>query len=269
MSEQRQPPVDEVVLSFAFDKRGALLGPRAGLTLESFLQRFPTLELRPPYEMPAEFPPGPNSLSAAALGLRMSQMNDFPQARYWLSSDDGSRLMQVQPDYVALNWRKKSDLTYPGYEQLRSEFVDICVELNTALQRAGDEAIHLRQVELTYIDVVRPGGLWKSHSDTHKVANIEFGASDDYEQVSFSYSRVLRDDDGSFAGRLHASAQPAIDTETGVPVLNVSTTLRSASYLPKTPLEVGISFLDVAHVAITKNFEQMVREDVKRAWGLA
>lgn len=269
MNDQRQPPVDEVVLSFAFEKRGALLGPRAGLTLQSFLRRFPNVELRPPYEMPTEYPPGPNSLSAAALGIHMNQMNTFPQARYWMSSDDGSRLLQVQPDYFALNWRKKPGMKYPGYDQLHAEFIILCHELDASLRKAGDELLHIRQVELTYIDVLRPSELWKSHSDTHKVAQVEFGASDDYEQVSIAYSRVLRDDDGGFAGRLHVSALPAIDTESGVPVLNVTTTLRSASYLPKTPLEIGLAFLDEAHVAITKNFDQMVRENAKKAWGLA
>jgi hypothetical protein len=101
------------------------------------------------------------------------------------------------------------------------------------------------------------------------VAQIDFGASDDYEQVTVAYSRVLKGDDGSFVGRLHASAQPAIDTESGEPVLNVNTTTRSASYLPKTSYDVGLEFLDEAHAAITQNFDQMIREDVKRAWGLA
>jgi uncharacterized protein (TIGR04255 family) len=269
MDDQRQPPVDEVVLSFAFEKREALVGPRAGLTLRGLLERFPQLELRPPYEMPVEYPPGPNSFNAAALGLRMSQLNAFPQARYWMSSENDSRLIQVQPDYFALNWRKKPGLKYPGYTQLRSEFVDLCDLLNEALKSAGDEPIYLKQVELTYIDVLHPGELWKSHSDTHRVAQIDFGASDDYEQVTISYSRVLKGDDGRFVGRLHASAQPAIDTESGAPVLNVSTTTRSATYLPKTPFDIGLSFLDEAHRVITENFDQMVREDAKRTWGLA
>lgn len=265
---EHEPPVDEVVVSVAFANKQSLTGPWLGITVGSWLSRFPNVERQPPYDMPVEHPPGMHIPTGGGLRFEMLQ-GGVPNVRFWLSSNDESQLVQVQPDYFGVNWRRKgSDPRYPGYLAMRSLFFELLDELNNSTLQAEDGPLEIRAVELTYVDIIQSDDLWQRYSDAHKIVNIDFGGMADYEQFGLSYTRVLFDLENNFRGRMHVNVQPGVKVDTGAPVLNLTTTVRSAPLLGNNFVDVG-NFLDAAHDKVTENFNSITTSDARKAWGLS
>ena len=115
------PPVQEIAFSVQ------LVEP---LSLEAMVDigralsaSFPVWQMQPPLPRMVPSVIGQPFSLIASVGV--------PLPRFWFVSEDGLRLVQVQEDRVAFNWRRLGrDVPYPRYGTLRSEFERI-------LARAG------------------------------------------------------------------------------------------------------------------------------------
>jgi uncharacterized protein (TIGR04255 family) len=220
------------------------------------------VETAPPYEIPPETA----DLSAPLQAPRI-QLLTQPLPRYWLISADDQELIQVQPDYLALNWRHRGDVSdYPGYAAMRSRFRDLLETVEIGLSR-HQGSLKATRAELTYINVIHPSSLWSSHGDTHKLINIALPAGSSYEQLGFSYSQHLVGSKGEFAGRLHVALSPTVDWVKQEPQLTLSLTARSAD-LASQNLELISVFMDLAHSAIEKSFFNLISAEALSSWGL-
>jgi uncharacterized protein (TIGR04255 family) len=274
-----RPPVNEVVISIAFQSQPVLESPKLVVGLGRILEDFPSITEVPPYEMPMEKPLEEHGLQASIPQIQFVDPTQL-RKRYWLTAGDSSPLLiQVQADYFALNWRRKeAGEPYPGYDHLRELFDHYLGLFQEAVVGQKGDQLTVTQLELTYINILRPDESWGSHRDLSGVINLQTPGMDRFEQLNFAYSRTVTTESGSFYGRLHAAVatgyQPKSDSSElrtlspseGVPVINLSITTRSTA-LAEGIATVGRHF-DIAHDAVTGDFNSLTTGTARSNWGL-
>jgi len=240
----------------------ALSGPQLPAILGKWFSDHPRVETAQPYEIPSEPAELIGAFQAPSLQLLTQQM-----PRYWLISPDDQELVQVQPDYLALNWRFRNETNqYPGYLEMRRRFSDLLETTKSGLSN-HQGVFRPTRAELTYIDVIRPGALWSSHEDTHKLINLVLPSDASYEQLSFAYSRQLTARSDKFVGRLRVTVTPVVDWIKQEPQLNLNFTARSADFQDADVRPI-LEFMDLAHSEIKDSFNRLISEEALSAWGL-
>lgn len=267
MPDPVPPPVNEVVYSLSFERKASLTPPRLGMSLVELLDRYPNTEVRPPYDMQLELPleKQPTAVTAPRvdfLGVDQGNM------RYWLTSPDEVEVVQLQPNYLAMNWRRRMpEQSYPGYGALRRRFIEVYEQINRAVTAQDEDPIAPRQAELAYVNILQPDALWRHHGEMHRVVQIDFEDFQDYEQFSFAYSRGLQRQHDGFAGRVYVNVQPAIEALRHRPAITLTLTVRSAPLDPQT-LPAVLEFIDEAHREVTRAFSRITTVAARTAWGL-
>jgi len=252
------------VLSVALARQSALSGPLLSDVLGDWFQTHPRVEIAPPYEMPPETPGLVATPQAPPFQVIMAAPM-FP--RYWLVSPDDQELVQVQTNYLAINWRRR-DAThdYPGYDEMRTRFVSLLQTAESGLSR-HQGTLKPTRVELTYINLLHPDNIWSSHEGTHKIVALTVPNGLDYERLSFTYSQALVDSEKQFSGRLHVVLNPAVDWIKQEPQLILTLTARSAD-LADQNIDAALHFLDLAHIAAEDSFHRLISEAARQVWGL-
>ena len=130
-----KPPVNEVVLSVAFDRPPGLSIAHLGDFWHQHLRSdFPQIEEQAPYHRPVEIlgPPAPPAMN-------VQLMDRPPSPRLWAKSVDGTRLVQLQADWFAFNWRDApdSELEYPRWPAIENGFLTQLRRLAEYLRRSG------------------------------------------------------------------------------------------------------------------------------------
>ena len=117
--------------------------------------------------------------------------------RIWFETSDKIKLIQMQPDRFHYNWRKQEqeEHQYPGFENIYEQFKAVWVRYNSWLKEENmfDNSM-VNRLELTYIDHINKGILWKDFNEIDKVVNffkspnIEENSFMDGLNVAFSFS---------------------------------------------------------------------------------
>ncbi len=144
----RSPPVVEVIAAVAFEgmsqpEVAPLLG---AYWRERLREQFPRLEQQPPYFPPTEqFPaPGPFGQLHWSVGP--------PPIRWWALTQDGTQLLQLQPNWFACNWRKvQPHDDYDRWPARRDAFARWYLDLTEFLRSEGLPGPRVIQCEVTYI----------------------------------------------------------------------------------------------------------------------
>ncbi len=279
MTTVAKPPVNEVVISISFQPQPVLEGPRLLIGLSRILADFPQVNEVPPYEMPTEQPPEEQVLQPAVPRIQLIS-SPQTQRRYWLTSSESSPLLlQIQSNYLALNWRRQEGgEPYPGFEGLKASFQHYLGLFEEAVISQDGQPLTASQLELTYINILRPDELWGSTKDLPRVINLNVPGIDQFEQLNLAYSKPVRTESGSFYGRLHAAvatayqpkAEPAefrpLSIDDVIPVINLSITTRSVRFAESSAY-VSQHF-DLAHDAATEAFRSLTTDIARRNWGL-
>ena len=280
MTAVGRPPVNEVVLSVAFENQSVLVGPQILVTLGELLEEFPQVEEQMPYEMQAEHPIEDQLMQPQGPQVKFFAGNGPVERRYWLTQeDDSSFLLQVQSNYFALNWRDRVDgQRYPGFHELLGAFRSRFDQLNTRTHSRSSEPIRIQHAELSYIDLINPNPVWSNHSEIGNLLNVSSPALAAVEQLNFAYSRTISRD-GKFEGRLHTVAQTGYQLKSDEvalrpltlgdlsPVVNLSFTARSGR-LEGNTVDHAVTFFELAHDEITDSFRSLATQAALKEWGL-
>jgi uncharacterized protein (TIGR04255 family) len=281
MASGARPPVNEVVVSVAFDPQACLTGPQLFVTLRNFLADFSSIEEKVPYVMPVELPPEVQLAQPTVPPVQFIDGSKLPGRRYWLTdASDPALLVQIQADYLAVNWRKvKDDSPYIGFERLLERFVSVLARVQEAVDGAGGSRLAVRQAELSYVNLIRPDALWSSHREIGAVVNAQSPVLADFEQLNVAFTRSLADARGAFSGRLSSVAQTAFvadnenvelsraATSELVPIVNISTTVRSAR-LDRAGVDAAREFFLAAHDEAGLTFRQITTGAAREHWGM-
>lgn len=259
------PPVVEVSVSLQFTEIEGLNTAHLGLVWQKFRREFPRVETQPPLPRILEpdriEPPVPVTLE-----LKKAP----PLPRMWFISGDGTRLVQIQGDRFAFNWRRLDPSErYPRYDQIRSAFLRNLGAFAQFLKEEGFEDLDPDQVDLTYVNHIsatdKEGGFSPLENHLLLWAGAPPGARlPRPDSVSLRTQLTYRDGD-KFLGRLHIDLDSVFQTPDGSPAYQLQLTARGAP-LDRQELQGVPAFLDRAHVWIVQTFASLTTKEMHNEW---
>jgi len=264
-----KPPITEVALSVQFEPIEGLHSTMLGLMWgEVFRDNFPKVQQHAAISNTIELK-----------GIRRSfQNNQFKipllenvPSRTWLINEDETELIQIQQDRFIFNWRKiEGDEKYPRYPLLKKNFQEnLSLFLNFIKDNKLGDFIP-NQCDVTYINHIHNGDVWKSHDELNKVVSIW---SDEYseqfpleaEDYQFLNKYIINDDSGEFLGRLHINLQPAFTKNDDRPLFSMTLTARGRP--DGEGLDGVLKFFDVGRDYIVKGFTAITTPAMHKIWG--
>jgi uncharacterized protein (TIGR04255 family) len=256
------PPVVETVLSVQFETLIQMRAAHLGLIWQEFRDRFRRTEERPPLEPVFEKSPQQNK---PRLGVQLQALENIPVPRCWFLNQEGTELMQVQPDRFIKNWRKvgEGDL-YPRYEKVRAAFEADFARFRALLAAQELGSPRVNQCEVTYVNHIVAGEGWENYSEVDKVFRVwqqppEHSLPGRAEDVTWHARFPITGTDGKLLGRLHAVVQPAVRITDDRPMFVFNLTARG---------QVGdsLDFFDLGREWVVRSFAEMTTEKMHRIW---
>lgn len=261
----RKPPVVEVALAVQWE------APRLdALQIATFGHAvhddYPIREeqvARPP--MQEEF-----GIPERALPFQLEVLDRPPSQRFWFLTKDGSRLIQLQADLVAVNWRRTLEGgEYPRYPALREEARDSLERIQALLKDEEAAPLKPNWCEVTYINHIAPSSEENERPPLHRVlvgvapSQSSVLASPEDRQLIERF--VIRDGDEP-AGRVHVSALPAFRTEDRTPIYVLTLTARLRARA--TDVEGALTALDRGRELLDHAFVEMTTPEMHQRWEL-
>ncbi len=203
----------EVALSVGFEEFHRMLRYELDdLRDQKYAGQFTNDEEKAPHKPFIEEPDG----GLAAL----PSASPITNIRRWFSSEDGSRLVQVQRNWFARNWRATLESAgngavapYPGYASVRSDFAESLQGLIDFVEGADLGEFKPLQCEISYRFQLGAEGLWDGPGGLDRVARM-FAADGgsylpDLEAMRIITQYAMADETGKRRGRLYGRIETA------------------------------------------------------------
>lgn len=258
------PPVVEVAISVQFSELTEFELVHFGLFWDRIRQRYPLAEHYPPLPSVVELF-GAKGAQPASLSFE----SGFPIGRCWYLSEDGLRLIQVQPDRFVVNWRKlETKAEYPSYDVLKGSFLD---ELTFFLSFVRENQLgdfEPTQCELTYVNHVPAGRDWSTPGDLANVLALWSGRTSEPflpvpEEIRLAWQYRF-EENGTPLGRLHVHVQSASRKSDQSPLLVLQLTGRGSPL--GQDVEGVMRFLDKSHEWIVRGFTALTTDRMHKVW---
>jgi len=269
LPDYENPPVVETVFAVATRPLSLSVSDLALFGMERLGDEFPTRSEQPPISMPVEIFEGsamPNILPSISL------LTGAPPIRLWFQTEDRTRLVQLQRDYLACNWQGHNphgvtdDIPYPRYPMTEEFFLGTWDALSDFVGSRGGVAA-VNQCELSYINHINPGAVWERRGQIDSVLRLAGRAGDflpepEDAQFVFRYRIPFA---GVDVGRLYVQATPGVKSD-GSPVIQLNVIARGR---PTTDGREGIvGFFRLAHEWIVNGFAAVTTDAAQRElWG--
>lgn len=261
------PPVIEVVLAVTFEPLPGLTNVRLVETwVEVFRSRFPRVEERPAYDVPAEM-----FGSSPRPEVRISASFEPPPMRLWMISASDNELIQLQNGWFARNWRKVGEGDeYPRYEKhIRPAFADDWRQFQSYIEDNDLGTVKAVQCEVTYINHIKRQEFWNNHGDAARVFR-SIGALETRwgkaESVALKASMVIIDETSKEPlGRIHAQIDSAFTHRTKEPLFVYSLTARGKP-LGGSDIDAIIRFMDLGRERVVTSFVDWTTERAHQVW---
>ena len=261
LPDYRKPPVVEVIFAVAVAPLAIPVVDLARFGLERLGEEFPIHQDQPPARMPTES----FEDAAATIMPALSLLTGAPPIRLWFQSEDKSKLVQLQRDWLAYNWQGSSgDSQYPRYDPIENRFLQVWDSFSDFLANLSGETLTAHQCELSYINHITPDGLWERLGQLNKVLRLvdvagNFLPEPEDGQIAFRY-RIRQGDRN--AGRLYIQAAPGQRQTDRSPVIQLTLTARGE------PIGQGrggmVDFFRLAHEWIVNGFAAVTTETAQR-----
>ncbi len=257
-----QPPVTEVACSVLFPPLEGFLSAYFGLLWERF---------QPEYKFCDDVVPITPRIEAsdpqdADLQIKLSNVPPLP--RVWFINQDETRIIQVQRDIFAHNWRKvKVESEYPRYEYLVKAFQEHLTKFNNFLVEAELGEIQPLKYELTYVNQIPQGEAWLKFEDIGKIfPDVGWRISHERfltgpQNISWNAGFNLPNE----LGRLNISVKTVVINEH--PVILFDLSVRGiGTYTSRERLQ---NWFDIAHEWIVCAFADLTSEEIQtKHWKL-
>lgn len=260
-----QPPVVEAALAVQFDE-GAVDLLSVGAFRKTILSDFPKhaeYPSRPPMEEVFD-------VVAEQMPFRVEVLGTAPMPRVWLLNEEGSRLVQVQHDLIAINWRYLPEGSpYPRFRGLRDELRELLARLEEVVTEEGGRTLRPNWCEVTYINHITSDGerprldqlltVVAPPQPDRFLPPLEDG------QLIARY-RITDDAEASPIGRLTANVSSALRNVDRVPiwVLTLTGRVRSSGE----GLDEAMDALDKGHDWALQGFLDLTTPKMQSQWGL-
>jgi uncharacterized protein (TIGR04255 family) len=181
----------------------------------------------------------------------------------WFQTEDRTRLVQLQRDYLACNWQGLTeDVPYPRYPVTEEFFLDTLDAFSDFAIRRGDN-LAVNQCELSYINHITTGEVWERHGEIDKVIRLA-GSTGDFlpepedAQIAFRYRIPFA---GKDIGRLYVQATPGVKSD-GSLVIQLNMVARGRPTVDGRDGIVG--FFRLAHDWIVRGFAAVTTDTAQR-----
>jgi len=250
-----------------FDDVPHLNGPRMGLLWDRFRDKFPRIQIHPQRSPSFEVFGKPRESTSGDIVLEFSS---HPSPLVWYVSEDESELIQVQKNRFVFNWRCR-DKEYPRYGHVRKAFSNHLEVFRSFLaEEKISEELRTNQWEITYVNHIERGDLWRKHSDLGEIIpswkhRTNGGFLPKPEDVALNI-RYRINDEGEDIGRLHIVAQPVFAAPTKEPIIMLRLTARG-------PCQGGemtddlLRYLDIGRKWIVQGFTSITSPQMHENWG--
>jgi uncharacterized protein (TIGR04255 family) len=249
----------ETVFAVAIRPLSISVADLALFGVERLGEDFPTRTEQPPISTPIEVFDGPTPNIVPSLSL----LTGAPPIRLWFQTEDKTRLVQLQRDYLACNWQGLTeDVPYPRYPTTEEFFLKTLDMLSDfAIRRDGDVAVN--QCELTYVNHITAGGVWERHGQIDRVIRLasragEFLSEPEDAQLVFRYRIPFA---GKDIGRLYVQATPGVKSD-GSLVIQLNMVARGHPTVDGRDGVVG--FFRLAHEWIVRGFAAVTTDTAQR-----
>jgi uncharacterized protein (TIGR04255 family) len=267
-----KPPVVEVVLGVQFQRLPMHVG-HLGLYWDRVRGQFPQVQqqIQLPHIIERK------GIQASNPSPTISFLTPAEQIpRVWIISEDHCELIQLQADRFLRNWRRYhgpaiqyptyDGHTRPNFERDFTDFLDFA-----AIEKLPEPVAD--QCEVTYINVIRPCGVWEQFGQLGKVfkgwmAECPSVASGPPLAVQWRAKHEVVDADGRFVGHLFLELDSAFDGGSEgepQPVFQLQLIVRGR------PLGEGMSgvmrFMDLGHSTIVNSFAEVTTPEMQSVWG--
>jgi uncharacterized protein (TIGR04255 family) len=199
------------------------------------------------------------------------QMSPDLVVRLGLTSDDGSRLLQIQSDRLVHNWQRQGVADYPRYETIREAFEAHAKAFFALNARAGLPDPVIDQCEMSYINHIDAPPEHGGYAGATRVFS-QLQAPDgrdslpQLEDMGLRARYLIVGDDDRPVGRLHALAQPALRPGSpSVPGFRFSLLARGRP--PKPTLDGSLDFFDLGRRTIVCAFAALTTPEMHKLWG--
>lgn len=248
----KNPPLNEVAIGYTFLPRPDLLIPHLGRFWAEIDKTYPRCQHAAPIV---------DNINTGVLG-------DLPLPRIWFTSEDDTRLVQLQQDRLLVNWRDTGAGTpYVRFPAVRAEFERVQDLFRTYVERLTSEAIHPATYNLTYVNIIKQGEGWTSTADIGRVfPHLRWHGDERFlplpSDVGWKGTFPLPDGFGS----LTAQVQLAKLVRDNQPILRFELAANSGS-LGGNAMEFG-KWVELAHHWIVHSFKDLTGEEMHRKFWL-
>jgi uncharacterized protein (TIGR04255 family) len=260
-----RPPVVELIFAVALVPLTMSLVDLAQFGLEELGENFPVRQDQPPARMTVETFDDTVKDLVPSLALLMGA----PPVRLCFQSEDKTRLVQLQRDWLAYNWQVGSaGSPYPRYRRIEEQFIQIWDGFSTFVNQHSSEVLTPQHSELSYINHITPDGVWERPGELHRVLRLAGNADrflPEAEDGQFSF-RYRISHEGADIGRLYVSAAPGQRQVDRKPVIQLTLTARGG---PLTPDRDGmLGFPRLAHEWMVNSFAAVTTSQAQELlWG--
>ena len=257
LPEYDNPPVVEVVCGVLFKPIEGLTIPYFGMLWDRFKPEYRRSRQMPPLASVTERFDG--SPSEAELNIALP--------RVWFATEDESGLIQVQGDRFHHNWKQsENSKIYPHYESVFDKFLAHLDSFEAFLDEQQLGTVEARQYEMTYVNHIPAGTIWKSSEEIGKIFP-DFGWRiaagrflPAFEAISWTTIFPLPEQ----TGRLHIGIRLGRRNPGNIPVIRLDLTARG---IGKDSSRDGmIEWFNVAHRWIVWGFTDLTSEDAHKQW---
>jgi uncharacterized protein (TIGR04255 family) len=262
-----RPPLIEVAMTVQFEPLEAFKSPQIGLLWgEAFRSEFPKVEEQPPIEHVIEV----RQRRLIQPGRPQVKVLSQPETpRFFFVNETGNELLQIQPDRLSFNWRRRREYDYRRYPSSRESFQSWFTSLCRFIEREKLGEVVPDQCELVYVNhVLYPAGAAPHRRPGDLIEPFDGGYSQlagaNLEDMRLQLRHTLSGDSGEFLGRIYVEMSPGFTADGKTPLYKVQFTARGA------PLDTGLrgslNFLDLAHDRLLRAFQEFMSDRVQREW---
>lgn len=266
-----KPPIDEVSIGFQFKTLRKLLSAHYGVFYDKIKSEFPNIEEHTPLATRFE-----------TFGRTAEQQPSIefgttpPLRRVWFLSEDGHRLIQIQPNRFIHNWRKiEGEGDYPRFENIIPDLLTSFAKFKEFLLEMNIDSLDVNQCEITYfnnIDLLKDETFgdafnrvfcfWQETSFDGRLSDSRIETESVAVHRTF---RVFESEGNEPIARLHIEALPAYQSELDKEVIRLQLTFRGQPESLE-PEAVNKFFL-IGREAIVEMFSNITTADSHLIWG--
>ncbi|MCX6619015.1 MAG: TIGR04255 family protein [Acidobacteria bacterium] len=221
LPDYKRPPVTEVAVSIQFARLQGLTAAHIGLYWAKIKHAFPNVMEQPPILHMVENPEAEYKFEPS-----LSQMPDLP--RIWFTDKTGTALVQVQRDRFVYNWRRVKDSdTYIRFPAIKSQFLLRWREFLGFLKQQDALSPQVDQCELTYVNRIDQGQLWKSPAEWGNLfPSLTWKPKSNFLPQPENLRLHMRFSIPDVGGRMHVDILPVLLPGSKTPVIHFSLTVR-------------------------------------------